>query len=256
MTAMTFYPVMTGVGVLAGFMSGLFGIGGGIIVTPLLVLVYPMVSGQKLPIEVVTGLSSAQGFFSSLVSFALHRTRFQPDWRVIVNFAVPMAAANFFASVHAEAFSENFILFVFGLLGLLSLLLTYLFRQPVALLCNHSSLSLPLTGLALGVLCGLVGQGGGFIYLPVLVSLFGLPIKQAISTSALIGIIGASGALFGRLGSAQEFLGYTGELVIGIILGGFLGAALSHRLDARHLKRALNAFVLLCSIQLMARLIA
>ncbi|MBP5953727.1 sulfite exporter TauE/SafE family protein [Pseudomonas sp. P42] len=255
MTAMTFYPVMIGVGVMAGFMSGLFGIGGGIIVTPLLVLVYPMLCGQKLPIEVVTGLSSAQGFFSSLVSFALHRVRFQPDWRVIRSFAIPMAVANFFASIHADAFSENFILFVFGLLGLLSLLVTYLFRKPVPILCDHPALSLPLTGLVLGVLCGLVGQGGGFIYLPVLISLFGLQIKQAISTSALIGIIGASGALLGRVGTSEHFLGYTGELVIGILLGGFLGTALSHRLEAKHLKRALNAFVLLCSIQLMARLI-
>ncbi|MBV4457902.1 sulfite exporter TauE/SafE family protein [Pseudomonas sp. COR58] len=255
MVAVTIYPVMAGVGVMAGFMSGLFGIGGGIIVTPLLVLAYPMLAGHKLPIEVVTGLSSAQGFFSSLVSFALHRARFEPDWRVIRSFAVPMAVANFFASIHADAFNENFILFVFGLLGLLSLLVTYLFRRPVALLCDHQAWSLPLTGVVLGVLCGLVGQGGGFIYLPVLVSLFGLPIKQAISTSALIGIIGASGALLGRVGTATDFLGYTGELVAGIVLGGFLGAGLSHRLDARHLKQALNAFVLLCSLQLMARLL-
>ena len=255
MVAVTIYPVMVGVGVMAGFMSGLFGIGGGIIVTPLLVLIYPILSGQKLPIEVVTGLSSAQGFFSSLVSFALHRIKFQPDWRVIRSFAVPMAVANFFASLHADAFSENFILFVFGLLGLMSLLVTYLFRKPVALLCNHQSLSLPLIGLVLGVLCGLVGQGGGFIYLPVLISLFGLQIKQAISTSAQIGIIGASGALFGRVGSTMDFLGYTGELVLGILVGGLLGAMLSHRLDSRHLKQALNAFVLLCSLQLMLRVL-
>ncbi|KAF2394474.1 sulfite exporter TauE/SafE family protein [Pseudomonas sp. NPDC087342] len=255
MVAMTVYPMMIGVGVMAGFMSGLFGIGGGIIVTPLLVLVYPMLGGQKLPIEVVTGLSSAQGFFSSMVSFALHRVRFRPDWRVIRSFAVPMAIANFFASIHADAFSENFILFVFGLLGLMSLMVTYLFRRPVALLCNHQVVSLPLTGLILGVLCGLVGQGGGFIYLPVLISLFGLQIKQAISTSAVIGIIGASGALLGRVGSQMDFLDYTAELVVGILLGGYLGAALSHRLDSRHLKRALNVFVLLCSVQLMARLI-
>jgi len=255
MVAMTIYPVMVGVGVMAGFMSGLFGIGGGIIVTPLLVLIYPIVSGQKLPIEVVTGLSSAQGFFSSLLSFALHRVRFQPDWRVIRSFAIPMALANFFASLHADAFSENFILFVFGLLGLMSLLVTHLFHRPVALLCNHQSLSLPLIGLVLGVLCGLVGQGGGFIYLPVMISLFGLQIKQAISTSALIGVIGASGALFGRVGSTMDFLGYTGELMLGVLVGGFLGAMLSHRLDSRHLKRALNAFVLLCSIQLMLRLL-
>jgi uncharacterized protein len=255
MVAATVYPIMIGVGGLAGFMSGLFGIGGGIIVTPLLVLVYPMLSGHKLPIEVVTGLSSAQGFFSSFVSFGLHRVRFQPDWQVIRSFAVPMAIANFFASIHSSAFSESFILFVFGLLGILSLVVTYLFPKPLSVLCEHKAWSLPLVGIVLGILCGLVGQGGGFIYLPVLISLFGLHIKQAISTSAVIGIIGASGALLGRIGGEMVFLDYTGELVAGILLGGYLGAAVSHRLDAKLLKRALNAFVLLCSVQLMARLI-
>ncbi|MEE1890255.1 sulfite exporter TauE/SafE family protein [Pseudomonas carassii] len=252
---MTIYPVMAGVGVMAGFLSGLFGIGGGIIVTPLLVLLYPMLSGQKLPIEVITGLSSVQGFFSSLVSFALHRVRFQPDWRVIRQFALPMALANFLASLQAGRFSEQFILLVFAVLGLLSLIVTYAFRRPVSVLVERPSLSLPLTGLLLGALCGLVGQGGGFIYLPVLISLFGLQIKQAISTSALIGIIGASGALLGRLGSMDTFLGYSVELVLGIVLGGYLGAALSLRLQSAHLKQALNVFILLCSMELMARVL-
>ena len=53
----------------------------------------------------------------------------------------------------------------------------------------------------------------------------------------------------------MDFLGYTGELVLGILVGGLLGAMLSHRLDSRHLKQALNAFVLLCSLQLMLRVL-
>ncbi|QLF91690.1 sulfite exporter TauE/SafE family protein [Pseudomonas sp. ABC1] len=255
MEAITFHPVMMIVGLMAGFMSGLFGIGGGVIVTPLLVLIYPILSGQKLPIEVVTGLSSVQGFFSSTVSFALHRVRFQPDWRMVRYFAVPMAVANLVASIHAEKFSESFILMIFGLLGLLSLVVTYLFRQPIVLLINNQAVSLPVTGLVLGVLSGLVGQGGGFIYLPVLISLFGLQIKQAISTSALIGVIGASGALFGRVGTAAEFIGYTGELVVGIIMGGYLGAALSHRLNPKSLSAMLNVFILVCSTQLIVQAI-
>jgi uncharacterized protein len=253
MEAITLHPGMVAMGMMAGFMSGLFGIGGGIIVTPLLVLIYPLLSSQKLPIEVVTGLSSAQGFFSSTLSFALHRMKFEPDWRVVRFFAIPMALANFLASIHADKFSENFILIVFGILGIFSLIVTYLFRRPVRLLYSNQNTSLPVTGIVLGILCGLVGQGGGFIYLPVLISLFGLQIKQAIATSALIGVIGASGALFGRIGTATEFLSYTAELVIGILVGGFLGAALSQRLDSKHLKIALNIFVLLCSTQLIAR---
>jgi uncharacterized membrane protein YfcA len=247
------YPAMIGVGLLAGFMSGLFGIGGGIIVTPLLVMAYPALSGHALPIGVVTGLSSAQGFFSSLISFLLHRHQHQPDWSIIRWFAVPMALANFCASLTASSFPESWILFIFGLLGLLSLAVTFLVKRPWSVLLDQRAFYLPLVGTALGILCGLVGQGGGFIYLPVLMSLFGLPIRQAVSTSAAIGIIGASGALFGRIGGDLSFLHYTAELIAGIVVGSYLGSALSSRLAAAHLKKALNVFILLCSIQLILK---
>jgi len=247
------YPAMIGVGILAGFMSGLFGIGGGIIVTPLLIMAYPALSGHKLPIEVVTGLSSAQGFFSSLISFLLHRNKHKPDWTIIQWFALPMALANFCASLTASSLPEGFILFIFGLLGLMSLVVTIFVKRPWYVLMEKRSLYLPLVGICLGVLCGLVGQGGGFIYLPVLISLFGLPIKQAVSTSAAIGIVGASGALFGRINGDLSFLQYTAELIVGIFVGSYLGSALSNRLAAPHLKKVLNVFIFLCSIQLILK---
>jgi len=247
------YPGMIGVGILAGFMSGLFGIGGGIIVTPLLIILYPLISGQKLSIEVVTGLSSAQGFFSSLTSYFLHRGKHRPDWGIIKWFALPMALANFFTSLSAAYFPESFILFVFGALGLMSLIVTVFCKKPIELLCQNRSLYLPIVGIFLGVLCGAVGQGGGFIYLPVLIAMFGLPIKQAISTSAAIGIIGASGALFGRINGDLSFLHYTIELIFGILIGGYFGAGLSNRLTPDRLKLALNIFIFVCSLQLILK---
>jgi uncharacterized membrane protein YfcA len=249
-----FYPVMVGTGILAGFMSGLFGIGGGVIVTPLLVMVYPMLSGEKLGIEIVTGLSSAQGFFSSAVSYILHRKKNRPNWKIVKNFALPMALANFTASLLAGNFSERIILFTFGLLGLMSLVVTFSFKEPVKIFCEKNTLYLPLVGILLGILCGLAGQGGGFIYLPVLIYVFGAQIKQAISTSAAIGIIGSSGALFGRINGDLSFVNYTFELIGGIVIGGYVGAVISNRLNSDRLKVALNIFIFICSVQLIAKI--
>lgn len=250
---MTFYPIMLSVGAMAGFLSGLFGIGGGIIVMPLLVLIYPVLAEHTLPIATITGLSAVQGFFSSTMAFALHRGNFKPDWSIIKHFAIPMACANFIASMLAAAVDEASILFIFATLGIASLLVTYGVRRPVASMIENPTLWLPGVGLMTGALCGLVGQGGGFIYLPILISVFGLQIKQAISTSALIGIIAAGGALLGRLDTVSGFAAYAGELVAGVVLGGYLGAAVSHRLKPQQLKRILNLFIILCSLELMSR---
>ncbi|MFT4190932.1 MAG: sulfite exporter TauE/SafE family protein [Comamonas sp.] len=244
---------MIGIGILAGFMSGLFGIGGGVIVTPLLIIAYPAVFKQTLSIALITGLSSAQGFFSSLISFLLHRKKHRPDWPLIQWFAAPMALANLLASLNAHRISENIVIFIFGALGLMSLLITIFNQSPWKFLAEKKFLYFPLTGMLLGILCGITGQGGGFIYLPVLISIFGLPIKQAISTSAATGIISASGAFFGRFNGDLDFLWPSIYLVGGIFIGSYFGVALSNKLSASSLKRALNLFILLCSTQLIFR---
>jgi len=101
-------------------------------------------------------------------------------------------------------------------------------------------------GLVVGTLTGLVGAGGGFLIIPALVVLAGLPMKTAVGTSLLII---AAKSLLGFLGDVQSnasipwnlILGVTGAAVIGIVVG----TAFSKRVSGDKLKPAFGYFVLL-----------
>ncbi len=99
-------------------------------------------------------------------------------------------------------------------------------------------------GVVVGVLTGLVGVGGGFLIVPALVLLSGLPMKQAVGTSLAIV----------SLKSVAGFAGYTGEVpvdygLMGIftavaIVGSVAGTHLAHRLSPEMLKRAFAVFLI------------
>jgi uncharacterized membrane protein YfcA len=234
-------------GLISGFLSGMFGIGGGVIVTPMLVLLFPLVYGQKLPIEVVTGLSSAQGFFSSALSF-FHHKEIGLDLDLIKWFALPMAFSNFISSYVSVFVSEQYILLIFGLLGFFSLYLTFFIKSPIKFVLTYKKVCMPLIGATVGVLCGIVGQGGGFIYLPILVYIFGLNVKKAVPTSAAIGIIAAIGALLGRFNSLTIFAQFIPYLIVGIFVGSYFGSMVSKRMSQAKLKYAMNIFLFVCSL--------
>lgn len=110
-----------------------------------------------------------------------------------------------------------------------------------------------LEGLVVGLLTGLVGAGGGFLIIPALVLLTGLPMKQAVGTSLLII---AAKSLFGFLGDVTEYdMDWRLLAVVATIaMAGILaGNALSRRVDGDRLKKAFGWFVLLMGVYILIR---
>lgn len=108
-------------------------------------------------------------------------------------------------------------------------------------------------GAVVGLLTGLVGAGGGFLIIPALVLLMGLPMKQAVGTSLLII---AAKSLIGFMGDLSEqqiewsLLGFvTAMAVIGIIIGN----QLSKKIDGNKLKKGFGWFVLVVGIYILVK---
>jgi uncharacterized membrane protein YfcA len=171
------------VGLVAGFLSGLFGVGGGILIVPALVLVLHF--DQRL----AHGTSLAAVLPIAVASFTSYALEGSVDWPVGLLLAVGAVAGAVLGTHILHRLPHDALALAFALL---------LIATATRLLVDHSdavgrgvldvagSAALVLIGLAAGILAGLLGVGGGIILVPAMVVGFGIPAAVAKGTSLLV----------------------------------------------------------------------
>lgn len=107
-------------------------------------------------------------------------------------------------------------------------------------------------GAGVGVLTGFFGVGGGFLIVPVLVLVLGLPMREAIGTSLLIIAITATGGLVGHLGAGALSLPLVATFAAAGVVGSASGVALGRRMPTHALSRAFAVVLVAVAVALMA----
>lgn len=254
--------------VLIGLSLGLIGGGGSILTVPVLVYLFGVnpVLGTAYSLFIV-GATSAVGSVS-------YFRRSLVDVRTAVVFGIPSIVSVFLTRAYIIPAIPQEILRVGGFVLDKSMFLMLLFA--VLMLAASISMIRPggkreskadngrkfgrfpyllilIEGAVVGSLTGLVGAGGGFLIIPALVVLGGLPMKQAIGTSLVI--ISAK-SLLGFLGESNLpgldrtlLLSVTGFAIVGI----FIGMKLSQYIDGAKLKPAFGWFVFVMGIYIILK---
>ena len=115
--------------------------------------------------------------------------------------------------------------------------------QPMALIA--------LVGLGVGVLTGLVGIGGGFVIVPALVLVVGIPIRQAIGTSLAVIAMNCLSGFLGYLGQAPFDWPAIGLFTIVTVAGTLAGTRVGARVRVAHLKQGFAIFLLLLAAYIL-----
>ncbi|MBC7418752.1 MAG: sulfite exporter TauE/SafE family protein, partial [Pedobacter sp.] len=102
-----------------------------------------------------------------------------------------------------------------------------------------------LYGVAIGAVTGLLGAGGGFLLIPTLVILMGLPMKQAVGTSLMIIAMNSLLGFTGDLGHFKIDWLFLLEITLIAIAGIFIGGFIRKKIDGSKLKKGFGYFVLL-----------
>ncbi len=166
--------------VVIGLSLGLLGSGGSILTVP--VLVYLLDQPDKVAIAgslaIVGGISLIAAF-----PYALRR---QVDWRSVLLFGLPGMAGSVLGAWLARFVAGPVQMLLFALVMLLAA--AFMFRTPATRAgpARQPWWAVGLEGTAVGVVTGLVGVGGGFLIVPALVLLGGLPLRLAIGSSLVI----------------------------------------------------------------------
>lgn len=237
--------------VLIGTAVGLFGGGGSILTTPLLVYVLGMDPKAAIAASLfVVAVTSAFG----LIAYARGG---RVQWRTGLIFGSAGMAGAFVGGQLGVRLPGTLLLAAFAVMMAATAIAMIRGRMqvPGATRTEHPLFRILLDGAVVGFVTGLVGAGGGFLVVPALVLLGGLPMSLAVGTSLLVVMMKSVAGLLGYLlvidGGRVTLDGVTGmnwPVIIVVtamaVVGSLVGAALSPRIHPERLRRAFGWFVL------------
>ncbi len=235
--------------VIIGVLLGLLGGGGSILTVPVLVY-FARLSAQD---AIVTSLIVV--CLTSLIAVINHARHHRVCWKTGLTFGLAgMIGA--YAGGRLSAYIADAILL--ALFALIMIAASFsMIRKPKTVSTavenceeNFCPKNLPvsailLDGVLVGLITGLIGVGGGFLLVPALTLLAGLPIQAAIGTSLFIIVLQSVSALGGHAGHINLNLQLTTLVTVCAITGSFLGSYLSDIIHSRFLKPGFGYFVLL-----------
>ncbi len=246
-------------GLVASFLSGLLGIGGGLVLTPFLLYLPPLVGGVAIPVKIVTGLTIVQAISGSALGTLRHRSYGNVSSRLVWLMGPPSAIAAVVGAFLSRDLADNVILIIFAILafaGSIMLLLPVTPRdEPAEDIRADPRLAIPIA-LVLGFLGGIVGIGGIAFIIAALVYILRVPPRIAIGSSLGIGLFAAVAALIGKAATAQIDPPLAAIVFISALVASPIGAAVSVRTQPRALLAILSVVVMLAAIRIALTAVA
>ncbi|WP_084396585.1 sulfite exporter TauE/SafE family protein [Henriciella aquimarina] len=254
--------VMLAAGLLAGFVAGLFGIGGGFVIVPALLLVFHVFDvGDDVLTHLAIGTSLATIIFTSLRSVQAHNRKGAVDFQIIKDWLPWLLFGVVIGIVLARFMDGRSMKWIFSA-GVFLMGLHFLFPVLKRKTPGHLPMptGLPLAAIAtfLGGFSALLGIGGGTIAVLVM-TWCGRPIHQAVGTAAGFGVIialpGSIGFAILGLGEAGlpfGSLGYVNLIAVAAIstmtfISAPIGVHAAHKLPAEALKRVFGLYLVATS---------
>lgn len=255
--------VYLGCGAIVGIIAGLLGVGGGTVIVPILVAVFPY---QGVPAEYIQqmalGTSLASIMFTSISSARAHHLKGSVRWKIVREITPGILIGTFVGGLIATHLPTMFlkIFFICFLFAISGQMMTN-YRPPAS---RHmpGTIGTAASGGVIGLLSSFVGIGGGSLSVPFM-TYCGVDIHQAVGTSSAIGfpiaIAGALGYIAGGWGRPDLPAYSLGFVQLWALLGiaaasmitAPIGAKISHALPTAGLKRSFAFFLALIALKML-----
>lgn len=264
---MEWYAGYLVLGSVAGFLAGLFGVGGGLILVPVLLMMFDAQHfSAEYTMHLALGTSMATIVFTSLASMRKHHQHGAVDWRVVRRITPGILLGTALGALLASFIPTRGLGIFFTLFVYFAAVQILIDKRP------HSSRQLPgmagmtLTGALTGWISSLVSIGGGTIIVPFLIWC-NTPLRDAIGTSSAIGFPIAVGGTLGYIviglnadSLPSPHLGFIYlPALFGVVLAGAftaqLGAKTAHRLQLGILRKLFSLLLLALATKLLFKVL-
>lgn len=237
-----------GLAVLVGIALGLLGGGGSILTVPLLAYVAGLEPKHAIAVSLlVVGVTSA-------IAAITHAHAGRVRWRIAVIFGMAAMAGAYTGGRAAHFIPGTVLLVAFAIVMIVAGTAMLRGRKDTPSIDQRSPVfRLVVLGMAVGVISGLVGAGGGFLLVPALALFAGLPMPVAVGTSLVVISMQSFAGLAGHLAGEHIDWRLAAFVTIAAVIGALIGGRLITFVDPATLRQAFGWFVLLMASVILAR---
>jgi uncharacterized membrane protein YfcA len=240
---------------VAGFGSGFIGVGGGLLLFPLLIYIPPYFGLNAIDAKTVAALVISQVFFGGLIGGAAHWRRGRVHGKLTLVGGVTSSAGAFFGGIASKWVSEWFLLLLFGIVTIVAGAVMFL-PAPSAEreAANIDAIAIPFVALgaialAVGVVVGLLGAGN-FLFVPLLIYLLKMPTRISIGSSLVIFVVNGFSGFLGKLVTGQIPWLLTLAIIAGASLGALAGEKCHSQVSPKVLRYAYAGIIAVVALRI------
>lgn len=248
--------IVTSISFVTAFVSGLVGIGGAILVVPLLLYLPPIAGAVELDMKIVTGISTVHVFFASLAGTLYHHKKRLAARNLVLYMGSGILIGSFLGAVFSRFMGEySFKLIFASLASLASFIMLFSTENESDSLTSGNTMVFSKTlafllAFATGLPIGIIGAGGAFILIPLMLFVLKIPVRIAIGSSLQIVLLSSIAGLIGKASVGQIPLHGAAAVFFGAVPGSLLGAISSGKVSSRSLRMILSLIISLVAVQM------
>lgn len=255
----TFIIVIFLIGFVGSFVSGMLGIGGSIIKYPMLLYIPPLFGLVAFSAHEVSGISAVQVFFASIAGVWAYRKGGYLNKPLIIYMGGAILAGSFVGSYGSQFLSENSVNIVYGVLALIAAVMMFVPKKQIDdKPMNEVTFNKPLAEILafiVGIGSGIVGAAGGFLLVPIMLVVLGIPTRMTIATSLAITFISSIGGTIGKLMTGQVDYYPAVIMIVASLLAAPLGAKVGKKMNTKILQSILAVLILATAIKIWVDLL-
>lgn len=236
--SITFIVVIFALGFVGSFISGMLGVGGSIIKYPMLLYIPPLLGLAAFTAHEVSGISAIQVLFASLAGVWAYRKSGLLHKEIIIYMGGAILLGSFIGSYGSGFLSEETVNVVYGILAVIAAVMMFIPRKTVedTTVISFNKVVASSLALIVGIGSGIVGAAGGFLLVPIMLTVLKIPTRMTIATSLAITFISAIGGSVGKIITGQIDYWPAFIMIIASIIAAPLGAKIGQKMNVKILQ--------------------
>ena len=242
------------IGFAGSFISGMLGIGGAIINFPMLLYIPVLLGTGSFTAHQVSGITAIQVLFGTIAGVIAYRKGGFLHVKLIAYMGISVLAGSFIGGFGSDRMSEQGINLIYGILALAAVVLMFIPKKGNGDLradqVDFNKWLAAVLAFFTGIAAGIVGAGGAFLLVPIMLTVLKIPTRMTIASSLAITFISSIGVTAGKISTGQVEYMPAAIIAIVSIIASPLGVKAGKKVNAKVLQIILAILITVTAIKI------